>query len=254
MKNFFKPTAAVLLLAACVACSTPAKVNFLKDMEYGKDYPAPPAPELVVQRDDCISILVASDTPELAAPFNLLPKRTEDGKEYLHHYLVDRDGRIDFPVLGSIPVEGLTLKQVKEVIVKRIREGGYIQEPIVEVNLDNFTVTVVGKIGNNVLPVEGNSINLLQVIARSGQITGQSEIREVMVVRTENGVRRSYKVNLQSYELFDSPVFYLKQNDVVYVKQRGSNLSSAGQVTLSIVSSGLTLVNIIMNYILWSSR
>ena len=253
MKTCFKLIAAVWATTVYVACSTPAKVNYLKDMAEGQDYPVAPAPELIIQPDDCLGILVSSETPELAAPFNLMSRQTEEGQQK-HSYVVDSDGEIDFPVLGTLKVAGLSLKQIKEDIANRIRKQGYIQEPIVEVTLDNFTVTVIGKIGNNVLSVKDNSINLLEVIGRSGNITAQSDIRSIMVVRTENGLRRAYNVNLQSADLFNSPAFYLKQHDVVYVKQRGSTLSSEGQITMGLVGSGLTLVNIILTFLLWSNR
>lgn len=254
MKNFCKYFCAAWIVVAAASCSTPSKMMYLKDMAYNKDYPAPPAPELVIQTDDCLSIMVSSEAPELAAPFTLLAGGA-DGKQIASfRYTVDRDGNIDFPVLGTLPVAGKTLKQIKEQIVSGIRNRGYIKDPIVNVTLDNFTVTVIGKTGNKVLPVVGNSINLLQVIASTGDLNAQAKIKDVMVIRTENGIRRSYSVNLQSKSLFDSPVFYLKQQDVVYIKPRGSGLNSSGQTVMTFVNTGLSLVTIVSNFLLWNSR
>ena len=244
---------ALLLLAA--ACSTPAKMTWLTDLEYGKNYPAPPAPELVIQADDLLGIQVSSETPQLALPFSLsqnLPSGDKAGKA--NQFLVDRDGNIDFPVLGSLHVAGKTLKQVKDDIAGQIRDKGYIKNPIVIVTLENFSVTVVGNVGNKVLPVTGSSINLIEVLANAGGINENSKIRDVMVVRTENGQRTAYAVNLQEKDLFDSPVFYLQQNDIVYVKPKGAKLNASGQTTMTIVGSVLTLVSIITNFLLWSSR
>ena len=83
------------------------------------------------------------------------------------------------------------------------------------------------------MPVEGSSINLLQVIAKSGGTNEHSKIPDVMVIRTEEGIRMAYSINLQSKSLFDSPVFYLKQNDIVYVKPRGLRTSSTVQAMMS---------------------
>lgn len=254
MRSLCKLCCLVLVFAGLASCSTPSKMMYLKDMAYGKDYPAPPAPELIIQADDCLGILVSSESPELAAPFNILASGTGGNGIASYRYMVDREGNIDFPVLGTLNVAGKTLKQIKEQIADEIREKGYIREPIVLVTLDNFTVTVVGKTNNKILPVEGNSINLLQVIASTGDLTAQSNIKDVMVVRTENGVRRSYSVNLQSKDLFDSPVFYLKQQDVVYIKPRGRGLSSGGQTAMIFVNTGLSVLTIISNFILWSTR
>ena len=248
----------VLLLAALLlagACSSPAKMTWLTDLDYGKNYPAPPAPELVIQADDVLGIQVSSETPQLAQPFSLSQspasgERSSDASLYL----VDREGNIDFPVLGSVHVAGKTLNQIKGELVRQIQEKGYIKSPIVIVTLENFNVTVVGSIGNKVLPVKGNSINLLQVLANAGGITENSKIQDVMVIRTENGQRMAYNVNLQKKDLFDSPVFYLKQNDVVYMKPKGTRLNASGQTAMTIVGSTLTLASIITNLLLWYNR
>lgn len=238
----------VALLA--VSCATPKKLGYLLDMEYGKDYPASAAPELVVQVDDCLGIHVSCENPELAAPFNLVPE-TADASQ-VHSYFVDKDGKIDFPVLGSVPVAGKTLAEVKESIASQIRASGLIRNPIVLVTLDNFTITVIGSAGNKVLPIKSNSINLLQVVANSAPINDNTRIKDVMVIRTENGIRKSYSVNLQQKDLFDSPVFYLQQNDVVYFKPQGTRLNSTGQSAMTFINAGLTMVNIIVNTLLWA--
>jgi polysaccharide export outer membrane protein len=224
-------------------------MSYLTDMLYNTDYPAPAAPELVIQPDDCLDITVTCSTPELAAPFNLYSEGSTGLK-----YMVDRNGNIEFPVLGKINVWGATLSQIRDGIADGIRANGFIKDPIVSVTLDNFSVTVIGSGGNSVIPVAGNSINLLQVIAMTGNLTNKCDIRDIMVVRTENGVRKSYSVDLQAKDLFYSPVFYLKQNDVVYVKPQGVSLSASGQTVMSFVTAGLSLVSIIVNTLLWTSR
>ena len=242
---FLALTAAVLL-----GCAAAKDRSFLLDMENNKDYPAAAAPELVVQVDDCLGIHISCENPALAAPFNLIPETAD--AEQVHTYLVNKDGMIDFPVLGALPVAGKTLNDVKYLIAERIRNQGLIRNPIVLVTLENFTVTVIGEAGNNVLPVKGNSINLFQVVAKSAPINESVKITDVMVIRTEDGIRRSYSVNLQSKDLFESPVFYLHQNDVVYFKPQGTKLNTTGQFTMTFVATGLTMVNIIVNTLLWA--
>ena len=249
MKSLFKSFPAWMAMLALVSCTTARQMSYLMDMAYNTDYPVTPAPELVIQPDDCLGITVTSSTPELAAPFNLF----SEGKSG-QQYVVDRNGNIEFPVLGTIHVWGATLSQIRNGIADGIRANGFIKDPIVNVTLVNFSITVIGSAGNTVLPVKGNSINLLQVLAFSQNITPRSDIRDVMVIRTENGVRRSYSVDLQSKSLFDSPVFYLKQNDVVYIKPQGVSLSASGQTTMSFVTAGLSLISIIVNALLWSHK
>lgn len=252
MKICVKYLIAMAFVALAVSCATPEKVGYLQDMEYGRDYPAAPSPELVVQVDDQLGVNITCEDPRLVAPFNLIAEGAESTS--LHTYAVNREGNIDFPMLGSLPVAGKTLKEVKELITNKIQDMGLIRNPVVLVTLENFCITVIGSAGNQVLPVTGNSINLLQVVAQSAPIDANVKIKDVMVIRTENGMRKSYTVNLKSRDLFDSPVYYLKQNDVVYFKPQGSKLTSTGNVIMTFVGSGLTLASIITNFLLWSSR
>jgi polysaccharide export outer membrane protein len=245
----------IWILAAIVlttGCNTPRKLSYLRDLAYDTPYPAKPAPELVLQKGDQLDIRVFSSTPELTAPFQTQSGASEVTAGDL--YTVDRDGYIDFPVLGPVHVEGKTPKETEVSLSGLIRTKGFIKEPTVRVTLANFSVTVVGSAGNTVIPVDDNSINLLQVIARSGGTQENNNIREVTVIRTEKDIRMAYKVNLQSRELFDSPAFYLQQHDVVYIKPEGYRLSSTGQSFFTFMYSSLTLTSIITNFILWSKR
>lgn len=241
---------AIILAFALFSCATPKKTSYLLDMEYGQDYPASAAPELVVQVGDCLGIHVSCENPQLAAPFNLIPESADAAQ--VHSYYVDKFGNIDFPIIGTIPVAGKTLDDAKALIAERIRTSGLIRNPIVLVTLDNFTVTVVGSAGNSVLQVTGNSMNLLQVVAQSAPVDASVKIKDVMVIRTEDGVRHAYSVDLQSKDLFESPAFFLRQNDVVYFKPQGSRLNPTGQTTMTFITAGLTLINIVVNTLLWA--
>ena len=214
MKNKIKW--AILALAFAVSsCVTPSKITYLKDMEYGQVYSAKPAPELRVRPEDQLSIQVFSSDPSLAVPFNTGAMTTEGlGVTRPASYIVDGAGYIDFPVLGRIHLEGKTLKEVQNEISNRITSSGYIKEPVVSVNLENFAVTIVKYGTTNRINVTGRSINLLQAVAPAYG----DKIKDVEVIRTENGQRQAYTVNFQTKDLFDAPVFYLQQNDIVYVK------------------------------------
>lgn len=238
MKHFAKwLMLAVLLLP--VSCTTPARLAYLRDMDYDKPYLAKPAPELRLQVEDKVNIQVFSTEEDLAKPFNAGSGVIDGTGQTLgssSSYTIDKTGNIDFPVLGTLHIEGKTLNEVKNDIASEIVRLGYIREPLVKVEMENFTITVLGETGQSVMPVQGSSINILQVLARSGGTTDLSKIPDVMVIRTEGGERVAHSVNLQSKSLFESPVFYLQQNDVVYVKPRGLRQSS----TMSAIMSALT--------------
>ena len=142
------------------------------------------------------------------------------------------------------------MEDVRDEIVEKIKIKGYIKEPEVSISLDNFTITVIGKTGQSVMKVDNNSINLFQVIANSGLEPAATDIKNVMVVRTEEGKRYSYSVNLQSKDVFDSPVYYLKQNDIVYFKPKGVQLSQTGETVLKVFSSTFSFITSI-GYVSW---
>ncbi len=246
-----KRTVELVLLAVVLsvsACVSPSQITYIKDMQYGRDYPAKPAPELHVQKQDRLTIHVYSSDPALATPFNV-GALTQDGVGGTREasYIVDADGNIDFPVLGTIPVEGMTLKEVQMNITNRIINSGYIREPVVGVDLQNFSVTLVKYGTTSRISVSDRSINLLQVVAP----TIGEKIKEVEVIRTENGVRTAYHVDFQTIEMFDSPVFYLQQNDIVYVKPARWQVSQTGQTLRTTITMITTFVNVASNIMIW---
>jgi len=240
-----------------VACSTPRKLSYLRDLEYNVPFDARPAPELRLKVDDRISIQVFCDQPELAAPFNAagVQIESEGGTLLSTTYGVDARGNIDFPILGEIHVEGKTLNEVQKEIADEITRRGYIKDPVVKAELENFTITVIGEMGASILPVEGSSITILQVLAQvESKDTENAKIPDVTVVRTENGKRQAYSINLQSRSLYDSPVFYLQQNDLVYVKPRGLKLSSGGDVFLKFFTPAISSLSSILYIIALTNR
>ena len=241
-----------------LSCTTPSQLGYLRDMEYNMAMAAQPAPELRLKVNDRISVQVFADEPELAAPFNtILLKRVKEeiGTSLLGTtYGVDANGDIDFPVLGTVHVEGKTLKEVKQELEGQIIRLGYIKDPMVKVELENFKVTVLGETGQRVLDVKSNSINILEAISYTGGTNQYSKIPDVMVVRTENGERTAYTLNLQSTSLYESPAFWLQQNDVLYVKPRGVRLSSGGDLFLKIFSPAISAISAIAYMLLWTSR
>lgn len=248
MKNTIKLSLALLVLSVS-ACITPSQITYIKDMEYGKDYPAKPAPELHIQKQDRLSIRVYSSDPALATPFNVGALISEGaGATQSATYVVDSGGYIDFPVLGSVYVEGMTMKEIQNEIANRIISSGYIREPVVSVNLENFTVTLI-KYGNtDRINVGGRSVNLIQIVAP----TQGEKIHEVEVIRTENGIRRAYSVDFQTIEMFDSPVFYLQQNDIVYVKPARWMRSQTGQAIRQSLTLVMSFINVGANILMWT--
>lgn len=252
IKMMLLPAVGVLL----AACSTPGKISYLRDLEYNVPEVARPAPELRLKVEDRISIQVFSEQMELAAPFNAAGVQIEGEASSLLSatYGVDARGNIDFPILGEIHVEGKTLNEVQKEIAAEITRRGYIKEPVVKAELENFTVTVIGQMGQMILPVEGSSLNLIQLLAQLSGELESAKIPDVMVIRTENGIRQAYQVDFQTKELYNSPVFYLQQNDVIYVKPRGIQLSNGGDVFLKFFTPSLSALTSVLYIIALMNR
>lgn len=249
----FLPVALVAALLA-VSCATPKNTGYLMDMEYDTPYAAPPAPDLTIQSGDILNIQVYSENATLAAPFNSLTGEAGLNSGKALAYVVDVDGDIDFPVFGLMRVAGKTTQEVKDEITTQIITQGYIKAPVVKVSLGEFQVTVIGKTSNSIIKVTNGSMNLIDLLAKTGGINANAKIKDVMVIRTENGTQTAYSVNFQTKDIFDSPVFWLHQNDVVYVKPKGISLNASGQMIMTIVNTSLTLGSIITNIILWRTR
>lgn len=223
--------ATLLLLSSCAS-----RKNFvyLRDMYPGTSYPTTMKHEAVIHRDDRLSIVVTSKNPELAIPFNMQGgafRLSSDGSVTTSDaastgvrekgYRVDVDGNIDFPILGKLYVEGMTVTQAKDLIKSKIQQGNYIKEPLVSIEFLNFKYTVLGAVANNgTYTVEGDRVTLLEAIAKAGDLSPKARIDRVKVIREEGGERKMYTHDLRDKTVFDSPAFYLQQNDIVYVEPK----------------------------------
>ena len=246
--------AALLLLAllAMGSCLSPRKQMIFKGMEYDTRYKAVPPEELIIQKFDKLDIQIRSDIPQLSAPFNSSLNYSESvagGTGAPIPYTVSREGTINFPKLGECVVEGMTTRQLESTLAAALEEHGYIKDPVVKVTMQKFEVTVIGT-SDQVLTVDGG-INLIQLLARVGGPSPTFRMDDVMVIRTIDGARVPHKVDLREKEVFDSPVFYLQQNDIVYFKPKGSRESQPFRTFISSLSPVITLGSVISTFFIW---
>jgi len=246
-----------LIALGITGCVTSRDLSYLVDMVPETPYDVTPNEDLKLQKGDRLTITVFSDAPELTAPFNLTAGGSiEDTKEKSATlpYRIDNLGQINFPIIGNVDAEGRTIAEVEDEIQRKIARSGYIKDPKINVKLDNFIITVLGVSGNSVMTMDRDDVNLLQVIAMVGGTRGQeARIKDVAVIRTENGKRTMHEVNLQSKDLFDSPVFYMQQNDIVYIRPRGGQISRLASNTMSVFSMGVSIVSVITSLLLLAS-
>ncbi|MDY6001783.1 MAG: polysaccharide biosynthesis/export family protein [Candidatus Cryptobacteroides sp.] len=195
---------------------------------------------VVIQPKDQLSIVVSSKDPELAASFNLPVASYQAGSEItatsygnqrLLGYVVDNDGDIDFPILGTIHVAGLNRWELSRLIKGELEDRELLKGAVVTVEFMNFMISVLGEVNSpGSYSVSGDKITILQALSLAKDLTIYGKRDNITVIREQNGKRESYKIDLRSKNLFDSPAYYLQQNDVVYVEP---NKVRARQSTLN---------------------
>lgn len=248
----------MLFLHSCIVSK---KVDYLKDMVPDSAYHALQVQPLQVQKGDRLRILVQAKDMELAAPFNMesggyqvassgdiAPNNSAGTVE--NAYLVNHEGYIDFPVFGKLNVVGLSLDGVNDLISGRIKADKLINEPIVRVELLNLRVNVMGEVNRmGVIDVPDGNITLLDAISRSGGLSLNAAPEKIAVIREENGVRKMVLNNLESKEIFNSPTYFLRQNDIVYVMPKGPRMTPREEMGLRYTSFGLSILAVILTTI-----
>ncbi len=231
--------AIVALLFASCGTKTYKNINYLQDAQKDTSMTMRTDGGILVQPKDMISIVVSSRSPELSAMFNLVNVSYQAGGETsisgsynrLLGYSVDSDGDIDFPIIGKINVAGLTRWQVADKVKDELEAKNLLKDPVVTVEFLNFKISVMGEVNHpGTYTVSGDKITLLEALSLAGDLTIYGRRDKISVVREQNGSRNIYVVDIRDTELFNSPAYYLQQNDVVMVEP---NKVRAGQSTIN---------------------
>ena len=263
IKSLFNWLLIVSALLLFASCSTQKYLTYLQDMEYGVPYEVEqPMQEIHLQPGDQLSITVSCKQPELAIPFNIMSGSistdatgsttgTSFARDNDFRYTLDQNGCINFPLLGDLMVQGMTIEEVEDFVERRIKEENYISDPIVTANFKNFQITVLGMAGSGNYTINKDRLNILEAVAMIGSIPNTAMIDDIMVIRNQDGFRTAYSVNLKTKDLFDSPVYYLQQNDIIYVKP--SKYASDGRMERirRVFSNALSLINLASNFFVW---
>lgn len=205
--------------------------------------------------DDVVSIHISTLNSEASAPFNLsvggnLTVEGGSRSEQLD-YLVDKDGEIDFPVIGKIKIAGLSPEEVRVLLQEKLSD--YLKNPIINIRLKNFTVTVLGEVKSpGTYPVNGERITIFEALGMAGDLKIKGIRDNVLVIRDFDGTKVYNRIDLTSKKALSSPVYYLTQNDVVYVEPNqsaitSSSLDSRATIAVSIASILITSTIILIN-------
>lgn len=185
----------------------------------------------LIQRDDKLAITVSSLEMEAARPFNLVQSANTSST-----YLVDVAGKIDFPVLGTIAVEGFSISELKVLLKEKL--AIYLKNPVINITIQNFKVTVLGDVKSPGIKVfENHRVTLFDALGASGDLTAFGKRKNILIVRDYQGIKSFNRVDITQANFVNSPFYYLDQNDVVYVEQRKAKIDSTALPNLPLVVS-----------------
>jgi len=255
-----------LLAVVCFSsCSSYKNVPYLKESEKftPQDYTKSAVLyDARIMPKDLLTITVSTITnPEDASPFNLtVPSPISALKNVttqpaMQTYLVDNDGKVNFPVLGMIKLGGLTKTEAEELLKSKLKN--YLKEdPIVTVRLVNYKISVLGEVTRpNTYTVDNEKINIFEALALAGDLTVYGKRDNVKIIREmADGHKQIAVLNLNDKNIIFSPYFYLQQNDVVYIqpnkaKAQGSDIGSMTSILISTTSILVSLAGLIVTII-----
>jgi polysaccharide export outer membrane protein len=261
---------AMFFLASCVNTKKAIYFNNIQDTTLRN---VNPSVESSITKSDVLGISVSSVNPQAASIFNtsgnmsatpMNPVTSGSNVAAVSFnnntlvppigYLVTEDGTIQFPVLGSIKVAGLTKKQLEKKIADELVDKKLLIDPIVNVRFLNFRVTVMGEVAKpTTINVYNERISVLEALGLAGDLTIYGKRENVLLIREEGNDKVVRRLNLNSEKILASPYYYLKTNDVVYVEPNAARVASTSrtQQLLPLILSGLSFVAVIVSYSLF---
>lgn len=251
------------------SCNAQERVLYIQDMENGSEVAIPDNYIIRLKPMDQITVVVNSKDPELAMPFNTstglgsisgTPTNSTTNVNYLQVMTIDRGGYLDMPVIGKVKIAGLTRDEAESVIEKKIIDGGYIADPNVNVRFAELTISVVGEVNSpGRYNINKDQLTIFEALALAKDMTIYGNRENVAVIREIDGKNVVTKLDLRSSEVFDSPCYYLEQNDVIIVspnkyRAASSEINQNRSFWISLASTGISLVTLVMSIISFSSR
>lgn len=248
-----------LLMSAC--STSRSSLTYFEDIDSRIAQFKTDTADLVIAPHDELMISVTSFVPEATAQYNLPPtnlstsENTQISTTYaISTYIVNTQGYIDIPSIGPLKVEGLTTSQLTDSLISIISRT--VVDPNVRVQLVNFSVNVIGEVKNpGRFKVNNQHISILDAIAMAGDLTEYGKRDGILLIRESDGKRTVHKLNLNSADILDSPYFYLRQNDVVYIepnkiRKDNSKYNQNNAYKLSVTSTVVSAVSVIASLVI----
>ncbi len=252
-----------ILLLFCIAtltsCATRQNVIYLQDQVVDTQIETIAGGQIKLQPNDEISISVSSKDQTLAAIFNKERARqgTTSSSQNGLNYAIDTDGNIDFPILGEIKAEGKSRSELEKEIKGKIISSNMVKDPVVTVDYENLSFSAIGEVakpGN--YEIKKEQTNIFEALSMAGDLSIYGLRDRVFVTRNVDGKLITYNVDLKSTDVYNSPAFYIQQNDVIYVEPNNiranqstvnGNTVRSASFWMSLASFVTTIVVLIVN-------
>ena len=251
----FHNLAFVLVFLGLFGCAKRNLVYF-SDIESGSSYTTEigEVDEPRIQMGDLLKIVVSTQSPESNLLFNSGVISDDSENRMMSQqlpvnegYLVDKNGQINFPVIGKIDIAGFTREEATQKMTEILEE--YVKDPIINIQYLNFKITVIGEVANpNTFTLATDRITILEALGLAGDMTQYGKRENVLLIRDQEGTRKAVRLDLNDKTILNSPYFMLQQNDVLYVEpdRIKSVQASTNQRSLTVlsilVSFGVTLI------------
>lgn len=258
MKNRIKTF--IILLFFVQSCTSTKNIRYFKDVPdslnstyqtANSNYTQP-----TIKQGDILLISIQTIDPQannfigssMTTPMIASQGQTSNGNNILPTnyngivgYLVDNDGYIDLPLVGRLKVKGLTTTETQFEIKKYASK--YYKEPVVNVRFSNFTITILGEVAKpGTYPIINEKINIIDAIGLASDLTIFGKRGNVLLIRDENGKRMMTRFDLRSTKTFQSPYFYLKQGDIIYVEPNKAKIANNDQAQIRNITIGSTIL------------
>lgn len=244
------------------SCSSQQRILYLQDTQANEQIQIAQDYQIRIKPLDRVTVIVNSRDPELAAPFNTAtsynsltgtPLSTiSSNNATMQIRTVDENGNLEIPIIGTIQCKGKTRSELSQEIADKIREGGYISDPTVNIQFADMKVSLIGEVTRpGQYNITTDRISLLDALSLAGDLTIYGVRSDVMVIREDNGVRTTAVLDLTSQDIYASPYFYLQQNDVVYIKPNKYK-AQAGEISqnrsfyISLISTAVSVATLIV--------
>lgn len=246
----------VLITLFLGSCASVERARYFND-SVPAQYPLVDANlDPIIQKADILGITISSLNPDANQPFNTLNVtpagyfgNTNNSMAPVG-YLVDPEGVITYPMLGRLQAAGLTKAQFTDSLMIALKSRKLLVDPIVNVQILNFKVTVLGEVGKpTVVSVANERISLLEAIGMAGDLTLTAKRDNVLLIREEGNKKITRRINLNDESFFRSPYYFLKNNDIIYVEANKAKVQSTSRFTtlLPAMLSGFALLAIIID-------